>query len=859
MTRRDFERCLGAAALIFCAGAHADQYKSQVRELETPPPAQKEVDMQKLLQQTVDPYAKALVLRDLATQAADRKDYTAAAKYLQQAISTGGLAGPAQDEMKKVLSQLYMASGDPQKIIEGLADRYQKNQLSPEEMAALGSAYAKQKKYEQAIPILKKAQASHVGPQNAAALLSLIAAYLATGNDKEALPLAEQAVRVAPQMRESWLNLAALLMKAGNRERAQAVMELAQRQGHLKEEKERLQLANLTAQIGAPFEAGSLVKAWLDNGQLTRSAENWKFLAATWNAARERSLSIDALKEAQKLSPSNELLLQIGQLELDREHYSDAETSLEKAIAAGSKSGPAYMSLGLAKYQQAKTDDALKAFREAQTYAPTRAPAEQWIKFLETPAANEVAQTFAKTHKVREERQAKLDTRLLGKPVEIGEIPPGDLSSYSPSSLQLSGDFTPIGAERRGSADGSIPPWTGGLTKEQWPASYKEGGRLTDPFPNDKPLFVITSQNYKQYATKLSRAHQALFAKYPDYRMPIYPTRRTASYPKAIYDASQANIGKAKLVGSDALEGARLGFPFPRPQNGVEIMWNHRVRYRGDTLQSTTAQGIVMPDGELRDRSSGFFRVYSRYANVADPVDIAKQNILLKGITFTSRSSRGTDFVVLFHETANSIKDPRRLWVLIVAAHKLLRIPPVGYDFPMPGTEAIALVDMIDMYNGPFDRYVWKLIGKRELYLPYNAYRMSSGQYKYQQMLTGRFLNPDVARYELHRVWIIEATERGGKKHIFGKRTFYIDEDSWNATLVENEDHEGNLWRFQEGHVLPDYAHQCTFSTPVITYDLKDGRYLAWGLLAEEKPTQYNIPMKDAEFVPDSMKNRYDH
>ncbi len=851
---------LQATLFLFCCTcAFADQYRSQVKEIDTPPAEQPDVDMEKLLKQTIDPYAKALVLRDLATQAADKKDYVKAAKYLEQAVGTGGLSGPAQDEMKRVLAQLYMASGDPQKIIEGLSARAQKGQISAEEMGALGSAYAKQKRYAEAIPLLKKAQAAQVKPANAAVMLSLIAAYLATGQNAEALPLAEQAVRVAPQMRETWLNLAALLLKAGNRDRAQAVMELAQRQGHLKEPKERLELINLTAQIGAPFEAGSLLKTWIDSGEVPRSAENWKFLAATWNAARERSLSIAALKESHKLSPSTELLLQIGQLELDREHYADAAQSLEKAISSGARSGPAFMSLGLAQYQQANVGAALKSFREAATYAPTRAQAESWVKYLETPTATEVAQTFAGKSKARVEKEAKLSSRLLGKSVQITEGVPMDLSSPSTGTLSLTGEFTPVGAERLGTAQGTIPAWTGGLTKESWPKNYSAASRLADPYPSDKPLFVITAQNYKQYAARLSRAHQALFAKYADYRMPVYATRRSASYPQAIYDATQKNIGKAKLSGSDALENARLGFPFPRPQNGVEIMWNHRVRYRGDSLQTRTAQAIVLPDGTIHDRTTNFFRVYSRYANVADPVDITKQNILLKGVTFTSRSSRGVDFVVLFHETANSIKDPRRLWVLIVAAHKLLRIPPVGYDFPMPGTEAIALVDMIDMYNGPFDRYVWKLVGKRELYLPYNSYRISDGRYKYAQLLTGRFFNPEATRYELHRVWIIEATERGGKKHLFGKRTFYVDEDSWNATLVENEDHAGALWRFQEGHVLPDYAHQTTFSTPVITYDLKDGRYLASGLLAEEKPPEYNLKMTDSEFVPDSMKNRYDH
>ncbi|MCT6631938.1 DUF1329 domain-containing protein, partial [Staphylococcus aureus] len=85
-----------------------------------------------------------------------------------------------------------------------------------------------------------------------------------------------------------------------------------------------------------------------------------------------------------------------------------------------------------------------------------------------------------------------------------------------------------------------IPEWTGGIASA--PGSYKPGGRLTDPFPEDKPLFTITVNNAAQYAPKLSDGHRALFAKYKGFRMPVYATRRSAVYPQEIYDATQANL-----------------------------------------------------------------------------------------------------------------------------------------------------------------------------------------------------------------------------------------------------------------------------------------------------------------------------
>jgi hypothetical protein len=388
---------------------------------------------------------------------------------------------------------------------------------------------------------------------------------------------------------------------------------------------------------------------------------------------------------------------------------------------------------------------------------------------------------------------------------------------------KFGGRLTAIGAERDGNAAGTIPEWNGGLT--QPPSAFKPGGRLVDPYAPDRPLFTITQANAAQYAALLSNGHRALLAKYKDFRMPVYVTRRSAAYPQAIYDATQANAGKARLIGSDALTNARLGFPFPQPENGVEVMWNHRTRYRGDTFMGVTSQAVVSEKG-IGNRNKGVFKVLFRYGNVAKPADIEDENVICYGVTFVGERVTDTmaDFVVLFHESANSIKKARAIWVLLGKVGRMLRLPPLGYDQPMYGTEGLYYIDMIDMYNGAFDRYVWKLVGKRELYIPYNAYRLNDGSQKYAQQLTWPTFSADNTRYELHRVWVIEATERGGKTHVFGKRIFYVDEDSWNVVLVENQDRAGRLWRFQEGHLINSYDVLSTNAYPIVTYDLAQDR-----------------------------------
>ncbi len=838
---------------------YADQYHSEVRV--APPQARAQpLDAQKQLQTTSDPYAKAMLLRDMAVSAAQRKDYGAAAGYLQQALALHALSEPAEEQMRNDLTQLRIGNGDPKAVIAAIEPLYRSNpNLPPEQLVALGAAYVQAKRYRDALPPLQKGVAATHAPA-VAWRHALYAAYVGDGDERAAARVLETVVRDQPSARDDWFRLMALYWKTGDKQRAQAALEVASRLGYLDSADKRLQLVSLTAQIGAPFEAGSLLRTWLDGGQLPRSAENLRDLAALWVRARESSLAIPAIEDALYAQPSSELYLQLGQLHVDREEYGEAARAFSQGIAIGGKSGPVYLALGMALYQQADVDGAMRAFRDAGNYPQSHDLSAQWVKYLESGQAREQALLAASRQHARDDSAPTLAGGLataapvtLSDAMDSGSRPPP--TAAVPSVVAGNAGQTAIGAEQAGNRDGTIPPWTGGLSRSQWPATYKSGGHLVDPFPDDKPLFTIDAANAAQYASRLADGHKALLTKYPDYTMPVYATRRTVVYPQAIEAATQANVGKAKTVGTDSIADARLGFPFPQPQTGAEVMWNHRLRYRGDTAEIQSTEAVEWPNG-MRDMTRETDRIYYRYANLRDPIDIATHNILLYILVGFSKGLNGP-FWVLVHETADQHKDQRGVWLVIQSLRKLMRIPPVGYDQPVAGSSGIYFVDMIDMYNGPLDRYVWKLVGKRELYVPYNDYRVSDGSYTYALLLTPKHFNQAPLRYELHRVWMVEATLREGKEHRFGKRVFYIDEDSWNIVLVENYKSDGTLWRFQEGHLLPDYDLQSANCAPVVTYDLDDGRYFATRLLAEDLPPRYGIPMTEAEFMPATVGMRY--
>ncbi len=848
-------RCgVAALLLVLPLSALADQYRSEVRELPNVPAQTEQKSSEALLKSTTDPYAKTLILRDLAAQAAQGKDYAKAARYLEQALAQKAVSGIAADQMRDQLSDLYLASGDFQKLLPQLEAQVRSGKAKPEILVALGSAYLQNKRYKDAVPLLKRAVAAQpkVDPSWRRALA---AALIGAGQEREALPQLEQLLQEDPSQREDWLRLAALQLKFGNQTRAAATMELAGRMGFLKTPDQWLQLVALTAQLGAPFEAGSLLQTKMEHGQVPTNGENWKLLSSLWLAAREDSLALPALDQAIRAAPSAVLYQQRAQLHMDREEYAEAARALEAAIQRGARDPNTLMALGMARYQQADIEGALEVFRDAQRQPQARKLAGEWVKYLESGKAREQALAAAAQRPQHGDDEIRLSDRMAGDAVSVSA--PAAADAGAGATGRISG-FTPVGAEAGANADGSIPAWTGGLKQADWPAGFAKGQRLKNPYPADKPLFTITAANVSRYRDNLSRGHQALLAKYPSYRMPVYATRRSVSYPQAIYDASQANIGRAKLLGSDALSGARLGVPFPKPQTGVEVMWNHRTRYRGDTYIAQTTQAVV---GSGRDPLylKQTERVYFRYSNLSDPVDLAKKNILLYYLTWFGKTRNEVDFVALVHETANSLDSARGIWVIPPKVPRMFRIPPVGYDQPFPGSEGLMFIDMIDMYNGAFDRYVWKLVGKRELYVPYNGYRMVDGSVRYDDLLQPHHLNPEATRYERHRVWVIEATEREGSKHSFGKRTFYIDEDSWNVILVENEDHAGQLWRFQEGHLLALYDVPAANTAPTVTYDFKEGRYFVNRLSAEDDPPEYGKSMRENDFLPAVVKGKYAH
>ncbi|WP_166365739.1 DUF1329 domain-containing protein [Pseudomonas akapageensis] len=420
-------------------------------------------------------------------------------------------------------------------------------------------------------------------------------------------------------------------------------------------------------------------------------------------------------------------------------------------------------------------------------------------------------------------------------------------------AARLGTTLTPVGAEKAGNADGSIPAYTGGLTTP--PASFKKGSSFRpDPFEGEKPSLVIDGKNAAQYAGKLTASTQELLKRYPSYRVDVYPTHRTVALSPQVLENTAKNALNAKTAeGGLALENTLPGVPFPIPADGNEAMWNHLLRYQGAGFNTKYDSWNVDSSGVAALSTTGNVNVeYPLYAPNRPAGTVASDEIFYKiKLQYTGPARRAGE-AVLIMDAVNPMKQPRRAWQYLPGQRRVKLAPDLAYDTPNPGTMGAATYDDAFVFNGALDRYDFKLVGKKEMYVPYNTYKLSYHE-KAAEVTTPHHVNPDLMRWELHRVWVVEATLKPGKRHIYSKRTFYLDEDSWIALASDEYDARGQLYRGGFAHLTQSYDVQAPDSLNHMLYDFVSGAYNINGYYGPYGGLKYIEPLSKAQWVPESL------
>jgi hypothetical protein len=417
----------------------------------------------------------------------------------------------------------------------------------------------------------------------------------------------------------------------------------------------------------------------------------------------------------------------------------------------------------------------------------------------------------------------------------------------------LGKDLTPMGAERAGNKDGTIPEWTPLTTI---PAGFQPGsGYRPDAYAGEKPRLVITGQNADQYKAQISAITYTLLKRYPTYRLDVYPTHRPVNYPQKFVDNTLKNATTAKLAdGGVGFENALPGIPFPIPKSGNEVMWNHIMRYAGEASFCKYDSFTVDSSGTATLSATGLsYQEFPLFhpKNMDTVVKGTDDLWLIKQEYIAPARRAGESLMVIDH--VNSLQAPRKAWQYLPGQRRVKLAPDLCCDTPNPGVAGMATYDDAFIFNGPQDRYDIKLVGKREMYVPYNASKAVNFKGDPKAVSTPNFYDPSLTRWELHRVWVIEATLKPGKRHIYKKRVFYMDEDSWVGLMSDEYDARDQL--FRGGLALVNFSYDAKVFNISLQqiYDVIAGSWGSQGNCGLYKGITYPTGWPARDWTPDAL------
>jgi hypothetical protein len=418
----------------------------------------------------------------------------------------------------------------------------------------------------------------------------------------------------------------------------------------------------------------------------------------------------------------------------------------------------------------------------------------------------------------------------------------------------------PWGALKAGNQDGSIPAYTGGLPDTTRPAGFKkDSGFWADPFADDKPLYTITGANVDQYADKLSEATRELLKRFPSYKVDVYPTRRSVAYPDwQIEHMEQNAAGRCTLIeGGLGVAGCFGGVPFPNPKNGYEAMWNLQLAYKGASAWTygqgwyVDASGSKVLTAEVNNRNQNDY--YNK--DLTPEQFYADGGLYLANNSTYSAPARNVGEGNLQKKYLDPSK-PDRTWNYSPGQRRVRLSPDAAYDFPIATSGGAMLYDEIFMFSGKMDRYDWKLVGTKEMIIPYNNYRWFNT--KAEEMLRKDHPNPDVMRWELHRVYVVEATLKQGQRHVVAKRRFYLDEDANAAGMMDGWDASGKLSRGAWSPALYAYDKRIPYASTLWLYEFNTGVYYHSSIGADHKGLFFETDAVDRDvfYSPEGLARR---
>jgi hypothetical protein len=447
----------------------------------------------------------------------------------------------------------------------------------------------------------------------------------------------------------------------------------------------------------------------------------------------------------------------------------------------------------------------------------------------------------------------RLPLILLSASATLGLSYAAQAAAPADQVAKLGQSLTQLGAEKAASADGSIPAYTGGNTT--LPAGFTAGDSMRpNPYADEKPSLVINSKNAAQYSEHLTATVAELLKRFPDFRIDIYPSHRSAALPQWVLDNSVKNAANATSTGGGVgIANALPGTPFPIPATGSEAMWNHLMRYQGSTANSKYDNWNVDSSGTATLATTGDATIsYPFYQDPARTTVSDPKEIFYRVKVVYSAPARRAGEALLLQDAIDPLTQPRRAWQYLPGQRRVKLAPDIAYDTPNPGSAGASTYDDSFVFSGALDRYDWKLIGKKEMFVPYNSYAIVYDK-DVAKMTTPNYVNPDKVRWESHRVWVVEGTLKEGMRHIYKTRRFYLDEDTWSALASDQYDARDTLFRGSLAFTAPSYDSKVPVGPAHMIYDLVVGSYNITGMTGPYGGVKYIPDLSNVQWSPESL------
>ena len=419
------------------------------------------------------------------------------------------------------------------------------------------------------------------------------------------------------------------------------------------------------------------------------------------------------------------------------------------------------------------------------------------------------------------------------------------------TAADLGKTLTRFGATVAGNAAGTIPAYDGGL---KVPADMVPGdGNWPNPFANEKPRLRITAANADQYADQIGAGQMQLLKRNPStYYLEVYPTHRTAAFPENFLAATQRNASNPECKtlndGLSVAEACRGGLPFPLPKDGMQVMWNYLLNYQGvngwDWNHSAWVVSQGRPTLTNTNRSTGEKPFYQVDVPARDP------KIASRIWSRTMAPARNAGQASGYWDYLNPVADDRYAWSYSTGQRRVRKAPEFAYDTPNSAFGGVAFYDEIFLFSGKMDRFDWKLLGTKEMLIPYSNYDLK-WKCDMDTKLMAKHINPACERWELHRVWVVEATRKDGVRHAQKKRRYYIDEDTFGAAIYDAWDDSDELFRTGsqyniQAYGVPNAPQEDSYSL----YDFTRDQYGMFG----NGPTRYRQePVAEREANPQTI------